>query len=332
MKRINTLLLLAIPLGLLGASCSSSSEEPTENVSGVNPADLQKNPIQGVGAPKVLLETGQYTDGPVWHAKEGVLFFTVPIGAGDAPGLYRVRTDGSAMKVRAGDMKAGDLPVGNAVTKGGELITVEVKRISRSAAGADPAPIASGYPGGAGVSAFDTLNDVVVHENGSMYVTDPGYFAQPAPTQNRVYRVMPDGAVTIAASFENVPRPNGIALSPDQKLLYVGFERPPAGVKPYIEKFHLNPDGSLAEHAKFVELDMDASPDGIEVDAAGNLYVANKAGVTVFKADGKKIGNVAIPEQPTGLAFGGEDLKTLFITTQGKKIYSIKVNVPGLNQ
>lgn len=316
---------LSLLLGLLVlASCSDTESE--EN-GGISAEELKRNPIQGVGAPKLLIDTGQYTDGPVWHAAEKVLFFTVPIGEGDVPGLYRVRPDGSAMKVRGGDLKSGELPVGNAVNEGGDLITAEAKRLVRG-----EAAIAVGYPDGAGTAPFDTLNDVVIHKNGTIYVTDPGYFADPPPVANRLYRIAPDGAVTVAEQFENVPRPNGVALSPEQDLLYVGFERPAAGTKPYIEKYHVNPDGALAEHARFVELDLDSSPDGIEVDMAGNVYVANKAGVTVFKADGKKIGNVAVPEQPTGLAFGGDDLKTLFITTQKAKIYSLKVNVTGINQ
>lgn len=330
MKRIT--LLLCLPVCLLAASCSNSSDEPSTDVNGVSPEELKKNPIQGVGAAKMLIDTGAYTDGPVWHAGEKVLFFTVPLGEGDVPGLYRVKPDGSAMKVRGGDSKAGDLPVGNAVNKVGELVTAEAKQIVRGAIGADQAPVATAYPSDKGSSPFDTLNDVVVHANGTMYVTDPGYFADPPPLANRLYRIAPDGAVTVAEAFDNVPRPNGVALSPDQKLLYVGFERPTVGTKPYIEKYNVKEDGSLAEHARFVEFEMDASPDGIEVDAAGNVYVANKAGVTVFKADGKKIGNVAIPDQPTGLAFGGDDLKTLYVTTAKTKIFSIKVNVTGINQ
>lgn len=324
-------ILYALPLCLLAASCSSKTAD-SGDPNGVSPDEANKNPIQGVGAPKVLIDTGSYTDGPVWHVGEGVLFFSVPIGDGDAPGLYRVRADGSAMKVRGGTIKGGDVPVGNAVNAQGDLITAEAKHLLRGSPSGAPAPVAEGYPGAMGVTPFDTLNDAVVHKNGTMYVTDPGYFADPAPTKNRLYRIGPDGAVTVADTFDNVPRPNGVSLSPDQKILYVGFERPPAGIKPYVEKYFLKEDGTLAEHSHFTELDNDASPDGIEVDKAGNVYVANKAGITVFKSDGKKIGNVAIPDQPTGMAFGGDDLKTLYITTQGTKIYSIKVQVTGIAQ
>ncbi len=333
MKRIATALLVLPLVALAASSCASKAADDKESsVDGVNPADLGKNPIQGVGAPKMLIDTGAYTDGPVWHTGEAVLFFTVPIGDGDTPGLYRVKADGAAMKVRGGSMKTGDLPVGNAVNKAGELLTVEAKRLLRGGADGNQAPIATGYPGAKGNTPFDTLNDAVVHKNGTVYVTDPGYFADPPPDTNRLYRIAPDGAISVADQFQNVPRPNGVALSPDQKILYVGFERPAAGLKPYIEKYNVRDDGSLAEHAHFVELDIDSSPDGVEVDYAGNVYVANKAGVTVWNKDAKKIGNVAVPDQPTGLAFGGDGNKTLFITTAGTKIYTLKVNVPGIPQ
>ena len=71
---------------------------------------------------------------------------------------------------------------------------------------------------------------------------------------------------------------------------------------------------------------------GVEVDQAGNVYVAAKAGIRVFKSDATKIGVVAVPEQPTAMGFGGKDLKTLYITTTGSKIFSITVNVPGIVQ
>ena len=112
------------------------------------------------------------------------------------------------MKVRGGTVKTGELPVGNAVDANGELITVEAKRVMRgppTRAGRDR----HSYPSDKGTSPFDTLNDVVVHKNGTMYVSDPGYFADPRRTQNRLYRIAPDGAVDVAEAFENVPRPNG---------------------------------------------------------------------------------------------------------------------------
>lgn len=353
MKRILPILFI-LPVGLYGYACKSSSSDdpsqPGQNGGGDNGGnggggnggsggnggggggDVTRNPIEGIAPAKVLLETDAFTDGPVWHAGEKVLFFTTPLGEG---GLYRVREDGSAMKVRDGDAKIGAIPIGNAVDKAGNLFTVEAKRVMRGGENNDagaPTPIATGYRGEeGGVAEFDTLNDAVVSESGNIYVTDPGYFG--TPMANRIYRIDPQGQVTVAEAFDDVPRPNGVALSPDQKTLYVGFSQPIQGTKPFVRKYIVNADGSLGEHAKFVDVDpMDSAPDGIEVDKGGNVYVATKAGIQVFKADGSKIGTIAVPEQPTGMAFGGADLKTLFITTQGTKLFTVTVNVPGIAQ
>ena len=192
-------LLLVLPIALY-AACSSSAD-PTTNGGGTAPGtetpgapgapgapgtpgaptspgdELKKDPIAGIAAAKVVIDTDAFTDGAVWSAKEGVLFFTTPLGEG---GLYRMRPDGSAMKVRDGNPAAGEVPIGNAIDKAGSLLTIEAKRIVRSSVSADagaPTTVATGYESGtAGVKAFDTLKNAVVSANGTIYATDPGYF------------------------------------------------------------------------------------------------------------------------------------------------------------
>jgi len=305
----------------------NNSTDPT-----ADPADLNKNPIDGIAPAKVTLDTGAYTDGPVWHAQQGVLFFSAPLG--NDIGLYRMRPDGSAAEVRPGDTKTGQIPLGNAVDKGGNLVTFEAKRIMKGGAAPDAgaaAPVATGYPGEGGPAAFDTLKNGVIRDDGTMYVTDPGYFG--TPIANRIYRVTPQGQVQVVEAFDDVPRPNGVALSPDQKTLYVGFTQPQQGTLPFLRRYIVNPDGTLGEHAKLADIDpADSQPDGVEVDKAGNIYLAVKTGILVLKSDGTKIGTVPIPDQPTGMAFGGADLKTLYVTTQGTKIYELHMNVPGIAQ
>jgi gluconolactonase len=358
MKRIITLGLILPLIVAIGACKHSSSSGDDQNGGGPgggqpgpgapgggqgNPGDgnqasaedLKKNPIDGIQPPTVILEAGEFTLGPVWHVQQEVLFFSTPLGAG---ALYRMRDDGSAMQVRAGDATTGAIPIGNTVMKGGKLITFEAKRVM--AGGEDPkgaaaAPIANSYPGAAGAPApFDTLKDGVARADGTIFMTDPGFFVpDPGAAANRIYRITPDGQVSVVDAFEDVPRPNGIALSPDQKSLYVGFSLPQAGVKPYVRKYFVNDDGTLGEHKKFVDIDpVDSQPDGIEVDQAGNVYVASKTGIQVFKQDGTSIGTIAVPEIPTGMAFAGKDLKTMYITTQGVHIYQVDVNVPGIVQ
>ncbi len=349
MKHYRTSLRL-VPIALFIA-CSTRSNEPDNAVPGapgteppatsLSPTDptnrtdtpdaMKRNPIENIQPAKLVLDTGAFTDGPIWSVAEGVLFFTTPLGEG---GLYRMKPDGATMKVRDGSRVTSELPIGNTIDKSGTLFTVEAKRIVRASAAADagaPLPVAMGYDDAdAGLATFDTLNDAVIAANGTIYATDPGYFA--APIANRIFRITPAGKVLVAEAFDEVPRPNGIALSPDGKALFVGFSEPIQGTKPFVRKYEVNPDGSLGTHTKFVELGLDQAPDGIEVDQAGNLFVATKAGITVFKNDGSPLGVVAIPEVPTAMAFGGRDLKTLYVTTQGTKIFELTVNVSGIVQ
>ena len=341
-------LFLVVPIGLFAACASKKGEDaqsgggnsaPGTNqpgapgsgpsgTSGGSTTPDPTDPIAGIAEAKILLDTGAYTDGPIWSAKEGVLFFTTPLGQS---GLYRVKPDGTASKVMDGDPTTGAQPIGNTLDKAGNLIMVEAKRIMKNNAAGAPTAIATGYDNGdAGVATFDTLNDAVVGSTGTIYATDPGYFD--TPIANRIFRITAAGKVVVVETFDDVPRPNGIALTPDGKGLYVGFTEPIQGAKPFIRKYLVNADGTLGTKATFVELDMDAQPDGIEVDQAGNVFVATKSGIAVYKADATKIGVVAVPEQPTAMAFGGKDLKTLYITTQGTRIFQVTLNVAGIVQ
>lgn len=322
-KRIVLPLLCVLPI-LAAAACKPKSADD-ENETGTNPtepgeAKATENPIEGIEPAKKLFESGAFTDGPIWNEREKVWNFTAPLGEG---GLYKVDEAGSAAKVRDGAKDS--VPIGNTVEKTGAIVTVETKRLVRG-----NAPIATGYAKGAQTAPFDTLNDAVAHASGNIYVTDPGYMGE--PIANRLYRLDGTGKVSVVAEFQDVPRPNGVAFSPDQKTLYVGFERPVQGTKPYIEKWAINADGTPGNHEKFVDLDMDSSPDGIEVDKDGNVYVATKAGIAVFRANAEKLGVISVPEQPTAMAFGGADMKTLLVTTHGINVFTVKVKVAGIAQ
>jgi len=308
------------------------------------------NPIDGIGEVQSIIEPGTFTDGPVWSAQGGALYFSTPLGDG---GLFRMLPDGRAIQVRAGVAAEGSQPIGNTILPGtGEIITAEAKRITKTTfeavlnapssvitAGYDPAsqPAATDPyappPPPPGDGTFDTLNDIVARKDGWLYATDPGYFQPGGPAVNRIFRVGPNGgAAMIVDAFEDIPKPNGIALSPDEKSLYIGFTAPTQGTVPNIRKYAVNDDGSLGAFTKFVDLSADSAPDGLAIDAGGNVYVATSAGIEVFKPTGEKWGNIAVPQLPTGMTFGGPEMKTLYITTQGTNIFQITTKLAGLAQ
>ncbi|AKU99250.1 Gluconolactonase [Labilithrix luteola] len=350
--------LLMLPLGMYAYACSSNSSdngggttnppggEPPGGSSGnpnppgssgnPNPGpgtdDPNQNPIDGIDQVKVILTTNEYTDGPIWHAGQKFLFFTTPLGAS---ALYRMRADGTVKKIRDGSTTEANPMNTNTVDPAGNLVTIDALDVVRASAVGDagaPEMVANGFVDKGTFQKFDSLKNGVVMKDGSMFLTDPGYGLNTL-TANRIYRVAPDKTVTVMDSFEDIPRPTGLALNPDQTEVYVGFTQPMAGTLPYIRKYHVNEDGTLGESGKWVDIDPETStPDGIEVDTHGNVYVATAQGINVYKSDATKIGVIAVPEQPTGMAFGGDDMKTLYITTQGINIWQVKLKVAGIAQ
>jgi gluconolactonase len=118
-------------------------------------------------------------------------------------------------------------------------------------------------------------------------------------------------------------KPNGLAFSPDEKVLYIAD----SGAPRLIRSFEVREDGTVAGGEVFCKIDK-GGPDGIRVDADGRVWSSAGDGVHVFDAKGKLIGKILVPETPANLCFGGEDGKTLLITAR-KSLYSIKTNVSG---
>jgi gluconolactonase len=168
-------------------------------------------------------------------------------------------------------------------------------------------------------------NDVWVDPAGGLYFTDPfykrGYWQnRPAPEQEkqRLYH-LPKGARTPVIADDTLVQPNGIIGTPDGKLLFVADI---GDKKTY--QYDIAADGRLANRKLFCEM----GSDGMTRDSAGNLYLTGK-GVTVFDKDGKKLGEIAVPESWTAnVTFGGADLKTLFITAMDS-VYTLEMTVPG---
>lgn len=178
---------------------------------------------------------------------------------------------------------------------------------------------------------FNSPNDLVLRNDGNIYFTDPAYQAggnQPQ-SNNRVYRISPTGDLTeVDGSYQS---PNGITLSPDGNTLYVSGDGP-------LRAYPLDAAGVPGAPSTFpMQLQV---PDGMTVDCAGNIYAVeyNARRIQIFSPDGNQIGTITsnLFDQPlTNVAFGGDDMQTLFISgavigaNQGA-IYSMQMNVPGM--
>ena len=174
--------------------------------------------------------------------------------------------------------------------------------------------LASMYKG----KAFNKPNDLWRDPKGGLYFSDPNYRREPLSQDGEhVYYRSPMGKITrVIDDFE---RPNGVIGTKDGKLLYVTDRN---GGKTFV--YTINQDGSLSNKKKIA----DVGSDGMTLDQFGNLYLTAKT-VEVYSPLGVKLGEIAIPEAPSNLCFGGEEGKTLFITAR-KSLYAIKTNVKGM--
>lgn len=169
-------------------------------------------------------------------------------------------------------------------------------------------------------------NDLAFDAAGNLYFTDPNHYRRENP-DGVVYRIAAGSRkVTVVAT--ELAFPNGLAFSADGKFLYIcesAFER--------VLRFTVQPDGSLTGKEIFVEMP-GGDPDGINFDAAGNLYVAHFGGgaVWIIAPDGSVRDKIQMPgKKPTNVEFGGPDLRTLFITeVETNAVYRLEVSVPGL--
>jgi sugar lactone lactonase YvrE len=318
--------------------------------------DPTGNPIL-LGTPRVVRSftppggTPYFVDGVAWSAVRSQLFVSLPFAANLAGGkgiLTTFKSDGTNYtELRAGDKLTTGV-IGNSTDKDGNLISAELKSITRTMLTAQGVGavtvIATGYTNGdadaAAAVPFDTPNDLVSLTDGTIYVTDPGYEVTPRPAVGHLFKIAPGAAVaTVAASYDYNPSPNGIAVTKDQSTLYVSFTAPAEGTPPFIRKYAINADRSLVDGGKLLEMPVDSSPDGITVDESGNIYVALKGGIAVFKSTGEPYGGASaklpqtlIDGQPTNVTFGGTDRKSLFVTIQNGKVLELKTKVAGILQ
>ena len=173
-------------------------------------------------------------------------------------------------------------------------------------------------------------NDVIVKSDGAIYFTDPGGNAAPDQwdvTVSGVYRVSPDLG-TMSLVVDDMVRPNGLAFSPNENVLYVADTR-----RRHLRAYDVLANGTVAKETSRVFVDLagtePGAPDGIKVDSQGNVYSGGSG--RLFKVDpmGTKLGRI-VHGQPatTNIAFGGDDWRTLYFTTRST-LFSVGLKVTG---
>ncbi|HET9862487.1 MAG TPA: SMP-30/gluconolactonase/LRE family protein [Steroidobacteraceae bacterium] len=193
-------------------------------------------------------------------------------------------------------------------------------------------PVAMSYEG----KKFSSPNDVIRMKNGVIFFTDPPYGFKKfdaAPEKeiafNGVYRVAPDGKVTVIE--KELTRPNGVALSPDESVLYVAQSE---GSKPIINAYSLDEHGNVTGKKLFQDTsdlagpDAPGAPDGLTVAADGTVFTSGPGGVLVISKDGKRLGRIWDGKQTANCKFG-DDGRTLYMTSSNM-LARIRLNIEGI--
>ena len=192
---------------------------------------------------------------------------------------------------------------------------------------------------------FNSCNDITIDETGRIYFSDPRYLGHEPIDQPvmAVYRIDPDG--TIERIVTDAGKPNGVCVSPDQKTLYVvsndngnsGIGRIPEDTPAHkgrmaLLAYDLNSDGTAKFRSVLVDYAPQDGPDGLVVDAEGNLYVAvrdeTRPGIVVYSPKGEELEYIET-ELPTNVGFGrGKESTTLYITA-GKSLFRVRLKKEG---
>ncbi|MFK7746657.1 MAG: SMP-30/gluconolactonase/LRE family protein [Roseobacter sp.] len=270
----------------------------------------------------------RWSEGPVWFAAGRYLLWS------DIPNNRILRfdeTDGSVSTYRAPSNNAN----GHTVDRQGRLVSCEHlgRRVTRTEHDGSITVIADRYDG----KRLNSPNDVVVKSDGSIWFTDPSYGilmdyegarAESEIGACHVYCVDPSGDIRIVA--DDYVKPNGLAFSPDETLLYIadtGITHDADGPK-HMRRHSVSSAGTLTDGEVFATC-TEGLFDGFRLDRAGRIWTSAADGVHCLNANGMLIGKVHIPEMVANVCFGGPKLNRLFIAGT-TSLYSVYLNVNGV--
>jgi gluconolactonase len=271
-----------------------------------------------------------WAEGPVWFADGGYLLWS------DIPNnrMLRWTPETGVSTFRAESNNS----TGNTRDRQGRLITCEhlTRRVTRTEPDGSITVIADQHKG----KRLNSPNDVVVKSDDSIWFSDPSYgimteFEGSRSEQEQggcyVYRVDPKTG-EIATVVEDFVKPNGLAFSPDEKILYVADSA--ASHDPnaphHIRAFDVVDGRKLANGRVFCDIKT-GIPDGFRIDVSGNLWTSCHAGVECYAPDGTLLGRINVPEIVANVTFGGKRRNRLFITAT-TSLYAIYVNTTGVQR
>lgn len=256
-----------------------------------------------------------FADGPVWSYEGFLLYSDVPVDR------MHKWTPGT------GDAESGSEPggaYGRAFDTEGRLYTCEFRerRVTRTDKKGKVDVLAARFEG----KRLNAPNDVVVRRDGHVYFTDPAFGSQEDSKEldfYGVFHVTPKGEIDAIARWKT--RPNGIALAPNGRTLYVSDSD-----RRIVRAYDLDGKGAASNERTVIE-NIAGVPDGLRTDVEGNLYVAAN-GVLVYSppaaGHARLLGTVPVPEPASNLAFGDQDLETLYITAR-TAVFRVRLGVKG---
>ena len=281
------------------------------------PVQAGRAPLERLGPLLIAGEAWQLvgegyrlSEGTAVNVKGEVFFTDIP-----ASKAYKIGPDGKPAEFIADTKRAN----GQAFGPDGRLYAVATgtREILAYAADGQPTVIATEIAG----------NDLVVAHNGKLYVTNPPAGGSNEPS--KIWLIKPDGTKQVVDT--GLKFANGIALSPDQTLLYVADYR-----SHWVYSYVIQPDGTLAHKQRYFHLhsrdeDDESFADGLKVDRDGNLYVATRLGIQICDQAGRVNAIIPTPNgRITNLVFGGENFDTLYASCNDK-VYKRKLKVRGTN-
>jgi gluconolactonase len=241
----------------------------------------------------------KFTEGPVWLPAEGSLLFSdIPTAR-----LLKWNPKDGVTLVRENSGGAN----GNAVDGRGRVYTCEgaSRRVTRTGTDNKIEVLAESYEG----KRLNSPNDIVVRRDGHAWFTDPAFGNREETRElpfHGVFRLKPNKELAVVARMDK--RPNGVALSSDGRVLYVAVSDERA-----VRAWDVDRNGE-ASNPRIALTGIDGAPDGMKLDAKGNIYVAANA-LAIYNPQGRLLRTIPIPEKPSNLCFGPDE-KTIYVTAR----------------